>query len=86
MTRVAPRGWRIRASYSASPEGDYQAACGHYVAAGTYACVDCNLAPLSDLNAVREALADLVDAIERGTPDDINRSLSRSRRALEAID
>lgn len=63
MTRTPPHGWAYRQMIAHSEES-YQMVCGHYQKKGIYACKDCNLAPLSDLLAVRDALVATIEVLE----------------------
>jgi hypothetical protein len=85
---VAPRSWGFRESLVHGPDGSYQAVCGHYLAAGTYACQDCNLAPLSEWLALRELVAELTDLLE-GQPRLIKAeivAINRAKKLLEELD
>lgn len=44
-----------------------------------------NTAPLSDVLALDKALRELIDSIQRGTPEDINRAISRGQRLLDSL-
>jgi len=87
---TAPRSWRYRESLGRGPEGSYHAVCGHYLAAGTYACQDCNLAPLSDWLALREALIEVTDCLQatgRSKHDKrAEGAINRARKLLEDLD
>jgi hypothetical protein len=81
---TVPRGWAER-ERDHDPEGNYQAVCGHYIKVGTYVCRDCNLAPLSSLVALRDALQSVLDGLddkEHVSQAEFDRRLGAARRLL----
>ena len=48
------RGWDQ--GRQPTPDGEYQAPCGHYLRVGHYACSPCNIAPLELLQEACNAL------------------------------
>lgn len=52
------RGWDAGRTLDPILE-TYQAPCGHYLKAGTYACRECNIAPLTLVQALEKQVREL---------------------------
>ena len=80
------RAWSLRMRDCDPISENYQAVCGHYVPSGTFACKDCNLAPLTDHLALRATIIELLDVIERQPASRLKRDRQTIERALKVLD